>query len=83
MKNATRDLILITLELNEVPLQIELGMGASLTLINRTSYRKITRDFPTVLEHSDAQLRTYTGEAVEIMGTVAVQAKYGEQLLFM
>ena len=81
MKDATRDPILITLELNEVPLQMELDTGASLTLINRTSYKKITRDSPTVLEHSDAQLWTYTGEAVEIMGTVTVQAKYGEQLL--
>ena len=41
MKDATRDPILITLELNEVPLQMELDTGASLTLINRTSYKKL------------------------------------------
>ena len=35
MKNATRDPILIALELNEVPFQMELDTGASLTLINR------------------------------------------------
>ena len=81
MKDATRDPILITLELNEIPLQMELDTGASLSLINRPSSKKITRDSPTVLEHSDAQLRTYTGETVEIMGTVTVQAKYSEQLL--
>ena len=60
---------------------MELDTGASLTLINRTSYDKINRDSPTILEHSNAQLRTYTGESVEIMGRVTVKVKYGEQLL--
>ena len=81
IKDATRDPILITIELNKVPLQMELDTGASLTLINSTSYKNITHASPIVLQHSDAQLRTYTGEAVKIMGIVTVQAKYGEQLL--
>ena len=33
------------------------------------------------LQQSTAQLRTYTGESVNILGMATVQAKYGEQLL--
>ena len=58
-------------------MEMELDTGASLTLINTASYDKITRNYPARLEHSDAQLRTYTGQLVEILGL----AKYGKQLL--
>ena len=74
----TREPIIITLELNDVPLDMELDTGASLTLVNKSTYDKITCDASTGLEHSDAQLRTYTGQLVEILGTTTVQAKYGE-----
>ena len=39
MKDATRDPILITLELNEISLQMELDTRASLALIHRISYK--------------------------------------------
>ena len=69
------------LELNGVPLDMELDTGASLTLLNKSTYKAITHDASTELQPSDAQLRTYTGQLVEILGTTTVQAKYGEQLL--
>ena len=77
----TRDPIVITLELNGVPLDMELDTGASLTLLNKSTYKAITHDASTGLQPSDAQLWTYTGQLVEILGTTTVQAKYGEQLL--
>ena len=60
---------------------MELDTGASLTLINRATYRKITCDSLATLEHSNAQLKTYTGQPVEILHTATIQAKYGDQLL--
>ena len=60
---------------------MELDTGASLTLVNKSTYNKITCNASTGLEHSNAQLRTYTGQLVEILETTTVQAKYGEQLL--
>ena len=77
----TCDRIVITLELNGIPLDMELDTGASLTLVNKSTYKAITRDASTGLQPSDAQLWTYTDQLVEIMGTTTVQAKYGEQLL--
>ena len=77
----TRDPIVITLELNGVPLDMELDTGASLTLLNKSTYKAITHDASTGLQPSDAQLRTYTGQLVETLGTTTVQAKYDEQLL--
>ena len=63
--NKTCDSIVITLEFNRVPLDMELDTGALLTLVNKSTY-KITRDDSNRLEHSDAQLQTYTGQVVEI-----------------
>ena len=76
----THEPIIITLELNEVALDMELDTGA-LTLVNKSTYYKVTHDASTGLEHFNAQLQTYTGQLVEILGTTTVQAKYGEQLL--
>ena len=71
--------ILISIEVYQVPVEMELDIGASLTLINRGTYTKISCDSPATLEHSNAQLQTYTGQPAETLGTVTVQAKYGEQ----
>ena len=61
--------IIITLELNEVPLDMELDTGGSLTLVNKSTNDKITHDASTGPEHSNAQLWTYTSHLVEILGT--------------
>ena len=61
---------------------MELDTGASLTLINKPSYDLISQESQCAqLEKPDVQLRTYTGEAVKILGSTTVQAKYGEQNL--
>ena len=73
-----RDLIVIKLG---VPLDMELDTGASLTLVNKSTYKMITHDASTGLQHSDAQLQTYIGQLVKILGTTTVHIKYGEQLL--
>ena len=76
------NLITVKLELNQVPLTMELDTGASLTLINKPSYDLISQESQCAqLEKPDVQLRTYTGEAVKILGSTTVQAKYGEQNL--
>ena len=46
--------------------------------MNRATYSKITCDSLATLEHSNAQLQTYTGQPVAILGTVIVQEKYGK-----
>ena len=61
IKEATRDPILITVELNSIPVELELDTGASLTLINRTLFNELTQESPVTLQHSTAQLRTYNG----------------------
>ena len=68
------------LEINEVPFMMELDTGASLILINKASYDLISQNgWSTELKSTDVGLRTCTGEPVKIMGSTAVDAKYGEQ----
>ena len=78
IKEATRDPILITVELNNIPVELGLDTRASLNLINRTLFNELTQEPPVTLQHSTAQLQTYTGESVNILGMATVQVKYGE-----
>ena len=47
-------------------MELELDTGALLTLINRTLFNEFTQESPLTLQHSTAQLRTYTGESVNM-----------------
>ena len=49
MQDKTRDPILIILQVYKVPVEMELNTGASLTLINRATYSKITCDSSATL----------------------------------
>lgn len=82
LQDNTYEPITVELELNQVPLTMELDTGASLTLINKASYDLISQENQCAkLEKPDVELRTYTGEAVKILGSTTVEAKYGEQNL--
>ena len=78
LKSETHDPILIQLELNNVPVRMELDTGASLTLINEASYDLIAQNGQAALEQPVVNLRTYTGEAVKMLGSTTVEVKYGE-----
>ena len=72
--------ILITLKVNGVDLTMELDTGATLSLISEKTYKEL---FPaeTVphLQASKAQLKTYTGKVIKILGAIEVEVTHNEQ----
>ena len=62
--------------MNGSPVQMELDTSASLSLLSNSTYEKI----PSLqLQPTDVQLKTYTGEAVQILGEAKVTVNYGKQ----
>lgn len=74
-----RNPITVQVDLNQVPTEMEIDTGASISLINRDTYEVISKQSQIEpLQKTDVKLKTYTGEAVQILGTAHVDAKYGE-----
>ena len=73
-------LILISLKVNGVNLTMELDTGATLSLISEKTYHNM---FPAEsapqLKASQAQLKTYTGESIKIIGAIDVEVVYNDQ----
>ena len=63
-----------------VDLPMELDTGAAVSIISHRAYRTIWSDGKhPVLHSSTAQLRTYTGEIIYVMGSIHVTASYHNQ----
>ena len=73
-------LILVTLQINGIDLEMELDTGATLSRISKQTYHKL---FPVgslpLLKTSKAQLKAYTGEAIQILGEIEVAVQYKGQ----
>ena len=68
--------IVAQVRVNNVPIQMELNTGASLSLLSK----ECSENIPNFqLQPTDVQLKTYTGEAVQILGEAQVTVCYGEQ----
>ena len=64
------------LEVNGHPLTMEIDTGAAVSLISKTTQENL---FPAArLDKSSLILRTYTAEAIPVLGQMEVQVKYGE-----
>ena len=66
--------IVITCLLNDVPTDMEFDTGASLSVINQTTYSQISRG--ESLQKTEVKLKTYTGESIPVIGTVNVHVKH-------
>ena len=71
--------IIMDVTLNQTPIKMELDTGASLSLINKHTFDVITDHSHTDLRTTDVHLKTYTGEALEILGEAEVMVNYGEE----
>ena len=56
-----QDPIVVGVTVNNAPVQMELDTGASLSLLNKANYEKISG---LQLQPTDVQLKTYTGEVI-------------------
>lgn len=69
---------MIPVKVNGEECSMELDTGASVSIMSEEAWRK---RFPTApLEESQIKLRTYTGEALDIIGQANVQVTYQDQI---
>ena len=68
--------IVITVQVNNATLPMELDTGASLSLISEATYKALSLP---ALSHTDIILSTYTGEKISPLGCINVKVMYQSQ----
>ncbi len=81
IQNCNAPPIVIDILFNDVPVKMELDTGASSTLINQGTWRLIQQWSQIDLQPSGVRLKTYTGQAIPILGCATLQVRYGSQLV--
>ena len=72
--------IMISVQVNGADLDMELDTGASVSVMGSDTFNALwSQDRPTI-HHTTAQLRTYTNDTIETMGTVEVTVLYNGQV---
>ena len=74
--------LLVTVELNESPVDMEVDTGASMSLISKITYDKLWPNLTTTppLQKSDILFQTSTGEHLDVVGSVFVDVTYKEYI---
>ena len=77
--------LLVTVELNQAPVDMEVDTGASVSLISKDTYDKLWPNLTTAppLQKSDILLRTYTGEHLDVVGSVSIDVRYKEHITYL
>ena len=73
--------LLVTVELNQFPIDMEVDTGASVSLISKDTYDKLwpKSDTAPPIKESNVLLQTYTGEHLDTVGSISVDVCYKEQ----
>ena len=67
--------------LNDVPVDMVLDTGASLSIISQMTFNRLKQHDATLTLHpSSTQLLTYTGEPIPVVGVTSMTAQYGEKV---
>ena len=71
----------VDLTLNGVPATMEVDTGAAISVINQGTFQNVCKQGATAvsLQQSKVQLRTYTGEAIKVLGAAALRVKLGDR----
>eukprot|EP00731_Ephydatia_muelleri_P020829 Em0013g556a len=72
----------VPMEINKASLEMEVDTGAAASVISEVTYRTLWKgkcNERPPLKHTNALLRTYTGERLRILGRIAVQVRYQKQ----
>ena len=73
--------ILVTLRINGQDLTMELDTGATLSIVSEKTYQSLfSPDAAPELKTSKAKLKTYTEEALNILGEITVTVNYRNQV---
>ena len=70
----------VSLRINNADLMMEVDTGASMSLISNVTFQKLwpVRSSPALLP-TKTKLRTYTGEQINVMGTISANVQFKEQ----
>ena len=64
--------------LNGVPVQMELDTGASLTIINETTYNQVQQQSSVPqLQPTQHVLKSYSGHSIQLLGHLDITVRYG------
>ena len=72
----------VPMEINKVSLEMEVDTGAAASVISEVTYKTLWKgkcNERPPLKHTNALLRTYTGERLRILGRISVQVRYQKQ----
>ena len=72
----------VPMEINKASLEMEVDTGAAASVISEVTYKTLWKgkcNERPPLKHTNALLRTYTGERLRILGRIAVQVRYQKQ----
>ena len=74
--------LLVTVELDQAPVNMEVDTGASVSLISKDIYDKLWPNLTTALplQKPDILFWTYTGEHLHDVGSVSVDVRYKEHI---
>ena len=76
------DPIVVEVCINTVPVKMELDTGASLSILSSNTYQSLTRKTDIKpIEESTATLKTYTGQAIPVLGKVKVSVSYNNHVV--
>ena len=72
----------VPMEINKASLEMEVDTGAAASVISEVTYKTLWKEKCNErppLKHTNALLRTYTGERLRILGRISVQVCYQKQ----
>ena len=70
----------VELQIQNVPVRMEVDTGASLSIMSHQTYSSMwSKECLPPLKPTEAKLRTYTGERIDVLGAINVDAQYENQ----
>ena len=79
VKDPDTDPIYKEVHMNSVPIKMELDTGASVSVVTHSTYQEIKDSaYIEPLQPTTVRLKTYTGEAITVLGQVPVKVRYGQ-----
>ena len=70
----------VELQIQNVPVRMEVDTGASLSIMSHQMYSSTwSKECLPPLKPTEAKLRTYTGERIDVLGAIKVDAQYENQ----
>ena len=71
---------MLDVTLNNVPLQMELDTGASVSVLNKDTYKSIRQQsYLAPVANPVNELRSYTGHGIPVLSTMKVKVRYGDK----